>query len=175
MKTLNTFLLSLFVFAPSSVAINTDRSGFAEGDGFKLETNVNSLRLEWPADEGTAYIEFDFRPKNTPTGRTPLIKSIGIRGSEALANLDPHYILWVGPRDLERRSGWTIFFDRVQRKRYTAEKAFLDPKKVTVTRNQNIATIEIEGLESESFSGALAFIVYEGSPFIRMGGPSGLS
>ncbi len=168
MKTLTTLSVSLLIFASSNIAATIDRSGFKEGDGFSLETKSNALRLEWPADEGKGFIEFDFRPQNTPTGRTPLIKSIGIRGKQALSNLDPHYILWVGPRDLERRKGWTIFFDRVQRKRYTAEKAFLEPENIKASRNHNIATIEISGLSSDSFSGSLAFIAYEGSPFIRM-------
>ena len=170
MKPLLTIYVSFLTLAASSIAVTTDRSGFAEGDGFSLATRPNSLRLEWPADEGKGYIEFDFRPQNTPTGRTPLIKSIGIRGQEALANLDPHYILWVGPRDLEKRKGWTIFFDRVQRKRYTAEKAFLEPTSVKITRSDNIVTIEIEGLASDTFSGSLAFIAYAGSPFLRMEG-----
>ena len=153
---------ALYFTSLSVLAVNVDADGFQAGDGFKLDYNAKHIHLEWPADKGRGYLKLAFNPKK------PLIQSLGIRGSKVMSDLDPQYIFWVGQRDLAKRKGWNIFFDRVPTRAYSAEKAVLTPTAVAITRKQNRAAIEIQGLASPNFTGSLLFMMYSGSPFIRM-------
>jgi hypothetical protein len=113
-------------------------------------------------------MELQFIPRRGGTPAASLIRRFTLDGQTTLEGLDPNYLFWIGERDLEKRSGWSIFFDRVPTRPYTVEKGYLIPEHVHVSTNETRATIEIDGLSSERFSGSLAFTLYHGSPFVRM-------
>lgn len=150
------------------LAIDIDHSLANESDGFAVQSTENSLSIQWDSPEGRAFMELQFIPRRGNRAAAPLIRKIGIDGLPALEGLDPNYLFWIGERDLEKRSGWSIFFDRVPTRPYTVEKAYLLPENVTVSTHGGRATIEIDGLSSERFSGSLAFTLYHGSPFVHM-------
>ena len=164
------FASVITLFAPAHLtAIDIDQARFTAGNGFKLTTEESGLRFDWQTADGTAHIELQFLPRRGGNPRPPLIKSIGVDGSPVMEGLDPHYLFCVGDRDLEKRpNGWMIFFDRVPTRPYTVESGDLEPQSVTVSRKANRATLEIDGLRSHNFSGSLAFVFYQGSPFIHM-------
>lgn len=113
-------------------------------------------------------MELQFIPRRGGTPAAPLIRRFTLDGQPTIEGLDPNYLFWIGERDLEKRSGWSIFFDRVPTRPYTVEKGYLIPEHVHVSTTKTRATIEIDGLSSERFSGSLAFTFYHGSPFVRM-------
>ena len=85
-----------------------------------------------------------------------------------MTNLDPNYLFWIGERDLEKRSGWSIFLDRVPTRPYSVEKGYLSPTAARIYSEGNRTTIEIDGLKSGHFSRSITFTFYEGSPFFKM-------
>ncbi len=168
---LNALLLPLslsLLLSTSLSAIDIDESQVDSSDGFAVQTSDDTLRLQWDSPEGKAFMELQFIPRNRGTPSAPLIRAIGVDKKAALEGLDPNYLFWVGERDLELRSGWSVFFDRVPTRPYTVEKGYLIPRNVHVSTSEGRATIELDGLSSERFSGSLAFTVYHGSPFVHM-------
>lgn len=160
-------LVILTYHSLSAIAIH--QSDFSAGNGFQLKAQENGLRFDWQTADGTAFIELQFLQRRGGNPRPPLIKAFGVDNQPVIKGVDPHYLFWVGDRDLEKREdGWMIFFDRVPTRPYSLESGFLDAENVTVSRQNNRATIEIDGLKSHHFSGCLAFIFYQGSPFVHM-------
>ncbi|MDE0769008.1 MAG: hypothetical protein OSB19_11525 [Opitutaceae bacterium] len=153
---------------PNLLAIDIDQSQVEQSDGFSIQSTGKSLSIQWDSPEGRAFMELQFIPRRGGTPAAPLIRRIGLDDKAALQGLDPNYLFWVGERDLEKRSGWSIFFDRVPTRPYTVEKGYLVPQNVMVSTSGGRATIEIDGLNSERFSGSLAFTFYHGSPFVQM-------
>lgn len=164
------FITVVSLFAQTYLlAINIEQSDFTPGNGFQLEAREDGLHFDWQTAEGTADIELQFLPRRGGNPRPPLIKRFGVDGQAVIEGVSPHYLFWVGDRDLEKREdGWMIFFDRVPTRPYSVERGLLEAEQVTVTRNESRATIEIDGLKSHHFSGSLVFIFYQGSPFVHM-------
>ena len=79
----------------------------------------------------------------------PLIRTLGIAPSKdapasaILRHVDPITILTIGKRDLKRRRGWTIFFDKVHKKPHTTHLAVLDLKAARVVSNRQALFDEI--------------------------------
>ena len=165
MKTFPAFLTLLC--CSWTLGIEIDRSGFESGRTFAFDETENGFRLEWPTKRETAYIEFQFIPRRGNNPAAPLIREVGMDGKTIMTDLDPNYLFWIGERDLEKRSGWSIFFDRVPTRPYSVEKGYLSPNAARVYSEVNRTTIEIDGLESVHFSGSVAFTFYEGSPFFN--------
>lgn len=153
---------------PNLLAIDIDQSQVEQSDGFSIQSTDKTLSIQWDSPEGRAFMELQFIPRRGGTPAAPLIRKIGIDDKAALQGLDPNYLFWVGERDLQKRSGWSIFFDRVPTRPYTVEKGYLIPQNVIVSTSGGRATIEIDGLKSERFSGSLAFTFFHGSPFVQM-------
>ncbi len=164
-------LLSVLFFTISATpifAIDVDRSDFDDSGTFALEERSHGLRLTWEAPEGTAHLDLQFIPRKGNQAAAPLIRELGINGKPIMEGLDPNYLFWIGDRDLEKRSGWSIFFDRVPTRPYSVEKGYLIPESVSVHSQGDRVRIEIGGLNSTHFSGTLNFLIYRGSPFIHM-------
>jgi len=157
-----------FLFAASLSAIEIDQSQVDSNDGFAVQASEKSLKIEWDSPEGRAFMELQFIPRRRGTPAAPLIRKIGVDGEAALEGLDPNYLFWIGERDLSKVNRWTIFFDRVPTRPYTVEKGYLIPENARVSTDGGRATIELDGLNSERFSGSLALTVYHGSPFVNM-------
>jgi hypothetical protein len=162
-------LIVYFLLVPSGAfAVEIDRQGFSDADGFELATREDGLTISWDAPEGKAFMDLQFIPRRRNTPAAPLIRAIGVDGIAALEGVDPNYLFWVGERDLALRDGWEIFFDRVPTRPYSVEKGYLVPSRVSVSTEGGRATVEIDGLNSTHFSGSLAFMLYHGSPFVHM-------
>ena len=164
------FAFTIALITPLSLrAIDIDPSTFTPGNGFELDIEENGLRFDWQSAEGTAHIKLQFLPRRGGNPRPPLIKELGVDNQVVMEGMDPQYLFWVGDRDLEKRAdGWMIFFDRVPTRPYSVESGDLEPQSVQVSRKGKRATIEIEGLRSHHFSGSLAFVFYQGSPFVHL-------
>ena len=149
-------------------AVEIDQSQVDTNDGFAVHASEKTLKIEWDSPEGRAFMELQFIPRNRGRPAAPLIRAIGVDREAALEGLDPNYLFWIGERDLSKVNRWTIFFDRVPTRPYTVEKGYLIPENARVSTAGGRATIELDGLNSERFSGSLALTVYHGSPFVHM-------
>lgn len=166
MKTLLTIILLTMCSVLRGIPLNHE--GFEPGSGFELEIQEDGIRVYWNSPEGKAFLDLDLERKFRGSYIDPLIREVGIDGKTVLEGLEPNYIFWVGDRDLEKRDGWSVFFDRVPNKPYSTEKGLLLPDQATVSRHGGRVTIEIGPLKSINFSGTLCFTLYDGSPFIHM-------
>tara|TARA_Y100000815_G_scaffold66152_1_gene55297 strand:- start:2789 stop:4891 length:2103 start_codon:yes stop_codon:yes gene_type:complete len=166
MNKLTPFFLSLLPSLLIAAEIST--TNFDETDGFELTSRSDGLALTWEAPEGKAHLDLQFIPRRGNNAALPLIREIGINGVVALSDVDPNYLFWVGDRDLTLRDGWEIFFDRVPTRPYAVEKGYLIPGDVSISTDEDRATIILDGLNSTHFSGSLVFILYHGSPFVHM-------
>lgn len=165
---LQPFVFLSFLLCSPLLAIDLDRTGFEEANGFAVEESSNGFVFTWNTPQGTAHVELQFIPRQGGRPASPLIKELGLNGKPVMEGLDPNYLFWIGDRDLEKRAGWSIFFDRVPTRPYSVEKGYLTPDSVTIHSEGNRARIEIGGLKSTHFSGSLNLLFYEGSPFIHM-------
>jgi hypothetical protein len=102
----------------------------------------------------------------------PLISSISFSKGlsqpfESIAeSVDPVILLRVGERDLEKRSGWTIFFDRMQRKPNEVFNARIDKTSAVASSTTNRAVLTIGEVSAGTFRGEIRWTFYAGSPFI---------
>jgi len=83
-------------------------------------------------------------------------------------HLDPVLYLRTGPRDLAKRGGWTIFFDRMQEKASQLHTARIAPTRATAFSKARRATLSLDGLEAGPFAGELRWTFYAGQPFVLM-------
>ncbi len=101
----------------------------------------------------------------------PLLKSIDVSTREAAyhsiaTDLDPVVLLRVGPRDLARRDGWTIFFDRMQNKPSELHLATIKRMRATATSNARRATISIGDVVAGPFHGELRWTFFADNPYV---------
>ena len=120
-----------------------------------------------PAEHGVLELNL------TPGG--PLIRSLGVAPARdaaarpVLENVDPVTILTVGQRNLERRSGWTIFFDKVHQRPHTTHLAKLKLKEVRVeSRGGSRVTVTLGELTAGSFKGELEFSLYPNCRLVQV-------
>jgi len=104
----------------------------------------------------------------------PLIRRIGIATNESapaqpiVQDIDPVTILTVGERNLERRSGWTIFFDKVHKRPHTTHLARLELSSVQVESVQRSVRVRLDGLSAGPFKGELVFNLYPACRLIHV-------
>lgn len=159
----------LFAIAPFCYAAELNLQSFNPAHGFDLVETESGLAFSWRTGAGQSEIEFQIIPQSGNNSAGPLIKEISVDGDTVISDVDPHYLFYVGERDLDlRENSWLIFFDRVHRRPYSVEKGVLTPQNISISSTPSRATVEFDGLNSPNFSGKLAFIFYHGSPFIHM-------
>ena len=104
----------------------------------------------------------------------PLIRRIGIAPNESapaktiLQDIEPVTIVTVGERNLERRSGWTIFFDKVHKRPHTTHLARLELSSVQVESVQRSVRVRLDGLSAGPFKGELVFNLYPACRLIHV-------
>ncbi|MEO1999024.1 MAG: hypothetical protein ABGZ17_27570, partial [Planctomycetaceae bacterium] len=80
--------------------------------------------------------------------------------------LDPMVQVRIGNRDLEKRGGWTVFFDRMQNKPNQVFRARVQQKRAIVTSNARRVTLTIGDMSAGPFQGQVRWTFYAGSSFV---------
>ena len=166
----NFFVIIIFsvtsFFAVAQVQV--DVSGYNKTRQSKLVIKGNFINIQWPSgNKSTSELVLDME-----SGR-PLFKNIRTGNSlplqEIAGGLDPCFILTVGKRTLDPKSGgWDVFFDRVPTKPYKSYLVNFDKHHATV-RSVGIQTvITVSSLHAEGFEGALEITLYNGSPLFNV-------
>ena len=95
--------------------VPVDMTSYDPDCGVKVNAKDDSLTARRETREGLTVLTLDV------SGHGALVRScaVGLGDSEpgvVLCDAIPVTVLTVGERDLKKRGGWTIFFDRVDRK-----------------------------------------------------------
>ncbi len=150
---------------PPKIQLNTDH--YEAACGIAVTQKSSLIEVTWPLDDKQqGQLTFDLA-----SGR-PLIHSIAGAPSGSTAfrtiakDLDPMLDVRVGNRDLEKRSSWTIFFDRMQRKPSQVYRAVIEKKSVSITSNARRATLTIGDVSAGPFQGHLRWTFYAGNSFV---------
>lgn len=155
--------------APAVSASTAELSldGYDQNCGIEVSQQDELIRVSWPVqDRGIGVVTFDL------SDGLPLIHSMAISSAEnssprVIAEaLDPIYLLRVGKRDLAKRDGWTIFFDRMQEKPHELYKAVIERNYARATSRGNRATVVFGDVTAGPFTGELQWTFFSGSPFV---------
>ena len=141
--------------------VPVDMTTYDPDCGVKVNAKDDSLTARWETPEGITVLTLDV------SGQGALVRSIavGLGDSEpvvVLRDANPVTVLTVGERDLKKRGGWTIFFDRVDRKPSESGLLNLKLKSATVRSVGRRCFVEFDRLEGDAFSGKLRFTLYAG-------------
>jgi hypothetical protein len=126
-----------------------------------------SLMVKWDTPEGSTELTLNV------SGKGALVRSLAVAQGKrnpivVLRDADPMFVLSVGQRDLKKRGGWTIFFDRTSRKPSESGRLTLKLNSVVARSAGRRCMVDLGGLEGQSFSGKLRFTVYAGCDLIHL-------
>jgi hypothetical protein len=150
-----------------------DLAALRPDSGISVRHSRGQLRVSWPTERRTGYLELDLRPGQ------PLIRTMGFAGetSEApralIENADPVTFLLVGSREApaDRPPGmsvFNVFFDTPANRPFQKYRSRLDLKRVRVISHGQRATISISEIAIGAFAGELRLTFYRGASLIHV-------
>lgn len=156
-----------FICAQTAYAVPVDTKSYDPASGVVVRVAGEALVIRWDTPEGSTELTLNI------SGRGALVRSIAVASGGGkpvvvLRDADPVTMLSVGERDLKKRGGWTIFFDRTSRKPSESGQLTLKLKSVVVRSLGRRCIVELGGLEGQSFSGKLRFTLYAGCDLIHL-------
>ena len=148
-------------------AVPVNLKAFDAACGVKAQVAGEALVLGWNTPEGLTELTLNV------SGKGALVKSVAVgRGKDdpvvVLRDADPATVLTIGQRDLKKRGGWTIFFDRTSRKPSESGRLSFKLQSVTVRSVGHRCIVDLGGLEGQAFSGKLRFTLYAGCDLIHL-------
>jgi len=134
--------------------------------GVSISQQASQVVVAWQLEnEDRCRIVYDLT-KNKPLIQSVAIATGGEPWKTVVKSADPVLMLRIGKRDLAKRNGWTIFFDRMQRKPHQLFKAELDRNQAVASSNSKRATLRIGELKVGPFQGYLQWTFYAGHSFV---------
>ncbi len=146
-----------------------DLTGYNASCGVLVDQLPSGLNLRWP----TGREEWGHLSLNLKKGG-PLIRHLALSTGDdgpteiLVRDVDPVTLVTVGQRDLKKRNGWIIFFDKTHLSPHQTHVARLDPGAARVTSAGRRATVSIDGLTAGPFAGELLITVYAASRLVRV-------
>ena len=135
--------------------------------GIKIAQQKSVISVSWPIDSVRhATMEIDLNSDEPLVKSISVIRSEGDRPQPVANGLDPVILIRVGNRDLKKRGGWTIFFDRMQEKRHEMFQAQIGRNRAVASSSAQRATLTIGEVSAGPFRGVLRWTFYRGSPFV---------
>jgi len=157
-----------FIYAqPAYAVVLVDMKSYDPACGVAVRGDGEALAIGWDTPEGSTELTLNL------SSHGALVRSIAVasgRGKPVvvLRDVNPVTVLSIGQRDLKKRDGWTIFFDRTSRKPSESGRLTLNLKSVVVRSLGRRCTVDLGGLEGQSFSGKLRFTLYAGCDLIHV-------
>ena len=139
-----------FVCAQTAYAVPVDIKSYDPASGVVVKVADKTLVMGWDTPEGSTELTLNI------SGQGALVRSITVTPGNGkpvvvLRDTDPVTVLSVGQRDLKKRGGWTIFFDRTSRKPSESGKLTLKLESVVVRSVGHRCIVDLGGLEGKSF------------------------
>ena len=150
-------------------AVPVDLSAHRPSSEIRVEQGSNLLNLRWRGSHGV-FCELVFSLRDG----APLVKSVGTMeraldpAEVILRDINPVTLLTVGKRDLEKRRGWNIFFDKVHTRPSETSRLHLALESVQVSSKASTAHVDFARVSTEDFSGTLRFSFTSGSSLVRV-------
>lgn len=166
LKLLLATVITLIVGSRSFAQVSVDLTDFNKDGETAVSVSENVLDVTWPAgsyEQGKLTIDLQ---KDTPFFSSIQLRNGG-KFAEIATNLDPVFILTEGQRNLNRDSGWNIFFDRTAYLPYEEYIVNLVKQDVKVLTEGSRTKIRVSELKAGIFSGNLVITVYNGSPLMK--------
>ena len=156
-----------FICTKTAWAVPVDLKSYDPTSEVVVRAAGESLAIGWDTPEGSTGLTLNI------SGQGALVRSVAVARNKGepvvvLRDADPVTVLSVGQRDLKKRGGWTIFFDRTSRKPSESGQLTLKLKSVVVRSVGRRCIVDLGGLEGQSFSGKLRFTVYAGCDLIHL-------
>ena len=147
--------------------IRLDSNDYDPSCGIDVAQDGSLIRVVWPLDSRRrGQLTFDLT-RNRPLIHTAAVSPQDSDSFQQIGQgLNPMVQVRVGNRDLQRRGGWTIFFDRMQRKPNQVFRATIRKKNAEVTSNARRATLTIGDVSAGPFQGYLRWTFYAGNSFV---------
>ena len=153
--------------ADAEKPVRIDLDGYDASSGVIVKQHASRVHVTWPMDvDGRrGCLVFDLNAD------APLIQSIGVgtfkEPVQLLAEgIDPVLFLRVGNRDLEKRNGWTIFFDRMQNKPNQVYRAEISRAQAVAKSHNGRVTLTIGNVKAGPFQGKMRWTFYVNCPFV---------
>lgn len=164
-KSVPVFFIICVFFLNASAQVNLKG---VKPNGATVSARQKELVVSWPVGNsaiGKMVLDLE-------NGR-PLFSSLqmGKPGDlkEVAAHLDPAFVLRIGKRTLSPNSGgWDVFFDRVPTRPYTTNVVKFAKGATSVFTKGAQTVVRINGVQCETFSGALEITCYNGSPLFNV-------
>jgi len=161
--------LLLALGVPLHGAPKVDLSAYDSTSEIRIEKGGDLINVRWLGSRGI-YCELVL----SLLDGTALVKSVGTMAEALnpaeiiLRDFNPVTLLTVGERDLSKRAGWVIFFDKVHTRPSKTSLASLELETVQVSSSAKRAVVELSQLTVGSFSGVLRFTFVSGSSLVRV-------
>lgn len=146
-----------------------DMNRYDRQSEIQIEAGTDRLSVRWLGSQ-ERYCEVVFSRQADGA----LVRSVGtmdraLDSAELiLRDLDPVTLLSVGERDLAKRSGWVIFFDKVHTRPTQSALVNLSRSGMRVRSRGKQAIVEVHELAALGFSGHLRFIFSSRSSLVRI-------
>jgi hypothetical protein len=163
------FVWVVLSFFCSQIAygVSVDTKSYDPFCGVGVKVAGKTLVIGWDTPEGSTELTLNL------SGQGALVRSVAVASGkgkviEVVRDINPVTVLTVGQRDLNKRSGWTIFFDRTSRKPSESGPLTLKLKSAIVRSVGKRCMVDLGELQGESFSGKLRFTIYAGCDLIHL-------
>ena len=148
-------------------AVDVDLESYDPACGVSVRADGQALFMQWRTPEGATELTLNLEEDG------PLVRSIAVDDGTpepviVLRDANPITVLSIAERDLKKRDGWTIFFDRVSNKPSKSEQLVLTLRSATVRSVGQRCVVDLDHLEGRSFSGKLRFTIYSGCDLIHV-------
>ncbi len=154
--------------AAESPRTKVNLAGYNQACGIEMVQQGTVVNVTWPAGnrrQGRLVFDLDL-DGSRPLIRDAAFSSQGAPFQTIAAGLDPVLLIRVGKRDLAKRGGWTVFFDRMQRKPSELFAAKIGRASAVATSTARRATLTIGEVTAGPFRGKLRWTFYAGQPFV---------
>lgn len=160
-------LTSLLLSQTTIHAVPVNLISHNSTSGVTANTTEKTLTLTWQSPKGQTALILNTTP-NTHLIKAITITPKNVQPATVLRNATPITVLTVGQRDLKKRNGWTIFFDRTSHKPSTTKPLTLNLKSITVKSIGNRCLVDVDTLNGNNFTGKLRFTLYAGCDLIHI-------
>lgn len=159
--------IGTFLSVSTLAQVPVDLSNFKKKGASTASVEGKVLSISWPTgktEKGKLVI-------NLEEGQA-LFQSIELSKGEIwntiATGLNPVFILTEGIRDLEKRDGWDIFFDRTAYLPHTTHELQRKLSGVKVINEGSRTKIVISDVTAGNFDGSLEVTLYDGSPLLNI-------
>jgi len=166
---LKTYILLALLILNSVTKAQTpvDFSEYNRDGETTVEINEKILTVSWPVSKNETGKILISLEEGKPLFSKIQMSRMGVF-KEIAAGMNPAFILTVGKRDLEKRGGWNIFFDKTAYLPHDTYLANFKKRQASIVSVGSRTKVVISEVAAGPFTGNLELTFYEGSPLLNI-------